>query len=175
MTTKEKLGYDPVNHPKHYNIGSKEVLQVIEEWGADRDHMVGNAIKYIARAYWKGSFVDDLKKSVFYLNRRISNEPKGFWNRVKNWISPKYPVFNVDPAEVEFVIDDWQLRGDFYLAMALKCIAENDLLFAVHYLENRIEAIDTLPEILFEHPDFYVEEDDIDTEVFETTYGKLML
>jgi hypothetical protein len=60
---------DPVNHPSHYTFGSIEVIDVIEDWRLD--YHLGNAVKYIARAYHKGNTIQDLKKAVWYLNRRI--------------------------------------------------------------------------------------------------------
>lgn len=37
-----------VNHPKHYNKGKLETIDVIEDWGLD--FHLGNVIKYISRA-----------------------------------------------------------------------------------------------------------------------------
>lgn len=62
---------DPVvNHPKHYNMGTFEVIDVIEDWGLGFN--LGNAIKYIARAPHKGCQAEDLKKAAWYLQRAIS-------------------------------------------------------------------------------------------------------
>jgi len=58
-----------VSHPSHYNFGSFEVIDVIEDW--ELDFHLANAIKYIARAKHKGNFVKDLKKAVWYVQRRI--------------------------------------------------------------------------------------------------------
>ena len=41
-----------VDHPKHYNIGAIEVIDVIEDWNLN--FCLGNAIKYIARCAYKG-------------------------------------------------------------------------------------------------------------------------
>lgn len=62
-----------VNHPAHY--GGKdnlyEAIKVIEAWGLDFHS--GNAVKYISRAGKKDPTkeIEDLEKSVWYLNRRI--------------------------------------------------------------------------------------------------------
>ena len=64
-----------VNHPDHY--GGKEniyeVVKVCEAWGLDKDAYIFNVVKYVARAGKKDSSkeIEDLKKAMFYLNRRI--------------------------------------------------------------------------------------------------------
>jgi len=66
---------DAVNHPKHYNFGTIEVIDVIEDWGLG--FQLGNAIKYIARAPHKGTELQDLEKAAWYLQRQISRlKPK---------------------------------------------------------------------------------------------------
>lgn len=62
---------DNINHPKHYNIGSIEVIDVIEDWGLD--FHLGNAVKYIARAKHKEKFHDDIQKAIWYLQRSLIN------------------------------------------------------------------------------------------------------
>ena len=62
--------YDDVNHPKHYTEGRKyETIEVIEDWKLD--FCLGNAVKYISRAGRKNDAVEDLKKAVWYIERRI--------------------------------------------------------------------------------------------------------
>lgn len=64
-----------VNHPTHY--GGKdnpyEVIKVLEAWGLD--FHLGNAIKYISRAGKKDKDkeVQDLKKALWYINRKINS------------------------------------------------------------------------------------------------------
>lgn len=69
---------DSINHPRHYtaspaecsNCGkSIECIDVTEHF----DFCLGNAIKYIWRAGKKGSEIEDLEKSVWYLNRKINS------------------------------------------------------------------------------------------------------
>lgn len=63
--------YDNVNHPRHYNMGKYEVIDVIEDWGLNLH--LGNAVKYIARAGYKpGDPLEDLKKGRWYLDRFIN-------------------------------------------------------------------------------------------------------
>jgi len=61
---------EAVNHPAHYNAGKFEVIDVLDDWGLD--FCLGNAVKYIARSSHKGKELEDLKKAVWYLNRKIS-------------------------------------------------------------------------------------------------------
>jgi len=66
---------DEVNHPKHYNSYSFEVVDVIDEvvpnYPASYSGHIQNAIKYIFRAPFKGTLKEDLKKAVWYLNHAI--------------------------------------------------------------------------------------------------------
>lgn len=60
-----------VNHPNHYGGegNTYEAIKVIEAWEAD--YCIGNVLKYIARAGKKGNELEDLKKAMWYLNRKI--------------------------------------------------------------------------------------------------------
>lgn len=57
-----------VNHPKHYNKGI-EAIDYIESW--DMNFNVGNAIKYITRAPYKGNQKEDLEKALWYIQREL--------------------------------------------------------------------------------------------------------
>jgi hypothetical protein len=68
-----------VNHPSHYQFGENneyEAIKVIEVWNLD--FHLGNTVKYISRAGKKDPTkeIEDLKKALFYLNRRIENLEK---------------------------------------------------------------------------------------------------
>jgi hypothetical protein len=63
-----------VNHPKHYNVGKFEVIDVIDDWKLG--FCLGNAVKYIARFGHKDSTLTDLKKAVWYINREIKKLEK---------------------------------------------------------------------------------------------------
>lgn len=71
----KKAGVDEVNHPKHYNSYSFEVVDVIDEvvpnYPANYSGHIQNAIKYIFRAPFKGTLKEDLEKAVWYLNHAI--------------------------------------------------------------------------------------------------------
>jgi hypothetical protein len=60
-----------VEHPKHYNLGRFEVIDVINDWKLNFQR--GNAIKYLARAGRKSkdTEIQDLKKAIFYIEDEI--------------------------------------------------------------------------------------------------------
>ena len=60
-----------INHPKHYNHGNIEAIEVIVDWGLD--FHLGNAVKYICRAGKKESSTDieDLEKALWYIKRKV--------------------------------------------------------------------------------------------------------
>lgn len=61
---------DVINHPSHYTRGKIEVIDFIED--QQLPYHLGNVIKYIARAGYKGDKVEDLKKARWYLDRYIN-------------------------------------------------------------------------------------------------------
>ena len=68
-----------VNHPDHYQFGKNneyEAIKVIEAWGLD--FHLGNTVKYISRAGKKDTDkeLQDLKKALWYLQRKIDNLEK---------------------------------------------------------------------------------------------------
>lgn len=61
---------DNVNHPEYYNQNGIECFDVIKAAiGTDglRLFMIGNAIKYLFIARYKGKYLGDIKKDKFYL------------------------------------------------------------------------------------------------------------
>jgi len=79
LTSKKKsqpdLAHDPVSNPGHYTHGREhEPLDVVEDWGLD--FHLDNVLKYISRAGRKDLMVQDLKKAMFYLSRKINIEEK---------------------------------------------------------------------------------------------------
>jgi hypothetical protein len=58
-----------VDHPKHYNAGKYEVIDVIEDWKLG--FHLGNVVKYIARAEHKADALEDMKWARWYLDRAI--------------------------------------------------------------------------------------------------------
>ena len=71
--------YEYVNHPAHYGGESNpyEAIKVIEAWGLNFN--LGSVLKYISRAgkkpngrEEKNSYLEDLRKAAWYLNREVS-------------------------------------------------------------------------------------------------------
>lgn len=60
---------DPVNNPGHYKHGEIEPIEVIEDW--DLGPHEANVVKYINRAKYKGKELQDLKKGLWYLQRKV--------------------------------------------------------------------------------------------------------
>ena len=61
---------EQVNHPSHYNSGKIEAIDVIEDWGLN--FSLGCVVKYICRADYKGTTIQDLEKAAWYLNRETN-------------------------------------------------------------------------------------------------------
>ena len=61
-----------VDHQSHYNHGTIEVIDAIEDWNLN--FCLGNAIKYIARCAYKGNKKEDLEKAIWYLKRELEKE-----------------------------------------------------------------------------------------------------
>ena len=63
---------ETIDHPAHYGGRDDpyEAIKVIEAWGFGFN--TGNALKYIARHWRKGTPVEDLKKARWYLDREIA-------------------------------------------------------------------------------------------------------
>ena len=55
--------------PSHYTRGSIEVWDFIRD--QELNYHLGNAIKYICRAGYKDSKVEDLKKAIHYLENEL--------------------------------------------------------------------------------------------------------
>lgn len=69
----ELTGEEPyektVNHPSHYTQYEKlEVIDLTEQMNFNR----GNVIRYVARAAFTGTELEDLKKAEWYLKREIA-------------------------------------------------------------------------------------------------------
>lgn len=58
--------------PKHYAAGKIEPWDFIRDQGLN--YHLGNAIKYICRADYKGSRREDLRKAIHYLQNELENE-----------------------------------------------------------------------------------------------------
>ena len=66
---------DNVNHPKHYNVGNFECIEVMENvFGCEAvmNFCLCNAFKYMFRCEHKQNKHEDIEKAVWYLNKWIS-------------------------------------------------------------------------------------------------------
>ena len=74
----DKQNKEQVNHPNHYGGETNiyEAIKVIDAW--DLGFSLGNTVKYISRAGKKDTDkeLQDLKKAMFYLERKIKNLEK---------------------------------------------------------------------------------------------------
>lgn len=72
---------EAINHPAHYGGGDNpyEAIKVIEAWSLN--FHLGNTVKYIARAEYKGASIQDLEKARWYLEREIANRKAKDENR----------------------------------------------------------------------------------------------
>ena len=73
-TSSNKEVKDNVNHPAHYKMGGIETIDFVE--AKSLNYNLGNVVKYITRADYKGNKIEDLKKAQWYLNREVSNLEK---------------------------------------------------------------------------------------------------
>lgn len=62
---------DPVNHPAHYKVGGIETIDFIE--AKKLSYNLGNAVKYITRADYKGNRKQDLEKALWYIQRELTH------------------------------------------------------------------------------------------------------
>ncbi len=70
----EPIVCDPVNHPDHYETGSFECIDVMEEVFGKynlREYCLINAFKYLYRCKRKENTLQDVKKAAWYLNKYI--------------------------------------------------------------------------------------------------------
>lgn len=130
MTTKT------IDNPNHYNYGSKEVIDVIDEnLGKEGSfgYCVGNAIKYFARRNHKRSRYIDVGKAKWYLRRAlkcIDEEPMD---------DPNLDLFMYD-----FVVEAMSDEGKYELlcSNAYECLIEGDLQKAYAFAELADNMVD---------------------------------
>ena len=68
----EEAVEDVVNNPDHYNTGSIECIDAIQESMSSvafKGYLKGNCMKYLWRYDYKGKQVQDLQKAGWYLNK----------------------------------------------------------------------------------------------------------
>ena len=87
---------DP-NGPEYYKRGRTDVWDFVREQGLN--FHLGNAIKYICRAGYKDSKIQDLEKAIHYLNNELHHE-KDLYFRSSQGIP--YPI---QPTKLENSIE----------------------------------------------------------------------
>lgn len=63
---------DPVHAPSHYRKFPIEVIEITELLS----FTLGNVVKYVLRADYKGKPLEDLKKARWYLDREIAQRER---------------------------------------------------------------------------------------------------
>ncbi|MBT9132070.1 MAG: hypothetical protein DDT33_00580 [Firmicutes bacterium] len=71
---------DEINYPSHYTRGNIEVIDYIED--QQFCYHLGNAVDYISRAKHKGHMVNDLRKAIWFISRKIEGEENDHSTRV---------------------------------------------------------------------------------------------
>ena len=112
-----------VNHPKHYNRGDIEAIEVIEDWNLY--FSVGSAVKYISRLGAKDDEIQELEKAKWYLNRVIGTRI----GVVVGVADAKYEYYKVSK--------DWKLNDT--LTKALGAIYWGHFILAIKYIDEEIE------------------------------------
>ena len=79
--------------PDYYKRGGTDVWDFVREQGLN--FHLGNAIKYICRAGYKDSKIQDLEKAIHYLNNELHHE-KDLYFRASQGIP-----YEVQPTEFE--------------------------------------------------------------------------
>jgi hypothetical protein len=59
-----------IQHPPHYTFSKYEVIEVLDEWFS-KEPLLWNAVKYLARWDKKGNPIEDLKKALYMVQRKI--------------------------------------------------------------------------------------------------------
>lgn len=98
-----------VVHPSHYNQSSVEVITVIRHL----NFCLGNVIKYILRAPYKGKLVEDCDKALFYLNWVREDSKENVYTReMKKDIETMINEMD-NPSIQRFLqsVDDYLLTG----------------------------------------------------------------
>ena len=88
--------------PDYYQRGSVDVWDFIRQ--QELNFHLGNAIKYICRAGYKDSKIQDLEKAIHYLENELHHE-KDIYFRASQGISYEVPTKEV-PVSFESLISE---------------------------------------------------------------------
>ena len=91
--------------PDYYRRGSSDVWDFIRDQGLN--FHLGNAIKYICRAGYKDSRIQDLEKAIHYLQNELEHE-KNVYLRASQGIP-----YEVQPEERPFTYDEVVSEGSY--------------------------------------------------------------
>ena len=94
--------------PSYYQRGSTDVWDFIREQGLN--FHLGNAIKYICRAGYKDSKIQDLEKAIHYLENELHHE-KDLYFRASQGISYQVQPKIVEVERQAFLSEDSDRRG----------------------------------------------------------------
>lgn len=76
-----------VEHPKHYNQGTIETIDLIKGSLTEEEYkgfLKGNVLKYVCRASFKGNEKEDYEKAKWYLQRLINTKRQETF-KTRNW------------------------------------------------------------------------------------------
>ena len=88
--------------PSYYQRGTCDVWDFIREQGLN--FHLGNAIKYICRAGYKDSKIQDLEKAIHYLENELHHE-KDLYFRASQGIPYEVPIKELD-GSAEYIISE---------------------------------------------------------------------
>ena len=94
--------------PSYYQRGSTDVWDFIREQGLN--FHLGNAIKYICRAGYKDSKIQDLEKAIHYLENELTHE-KDLYFRASQGISYQVQPEIVSDERQAFLSEESDRRG----------------------------------------------------------------
>ena len=95
---------DP-NGPNYYKRGTTDVWDFIRDQGLN--FHLGNAIKYVCRAGYKDSKIQDLEKAIHYLQNELEHE-ENLYQRTSEGISNE-----VRSEERPFTYDEIVSEGSY--------------------------------------------------------------
>lgn len=128
---------DLINHPSHYNQYEFEVCELTCAMGFS----LGNAVKYILRAPYKGDEVSDLQKAVWYINNLLAIPAEERCRQLLRFIEPEL-IYSFDNLTVANLIRACELGNSDILYMCRE------------HLENRIKKlVDERPGQSARHPE----------------------
>ena len=94
--------------PSYYQRGSYDVWDFIRD--QELNFHLGNAIKYICRAGYKDSKIQDLEKAIHYLENELTHE-KDLYFRASQRISYKVQPKIVEVERQAFLSEESDRRG----------------------------------------------------------------